>query len=248
MATFKDHFSGGACGYAEHRPSYPPELFSWLATLPAGHELAWDCATGNGQAAVGLAPHFQRVVASDASAAQIASRRVHPDISYFVGLAEASGLRDGCCDLVTVAQSVHWFDFERFYAEVRRVARPGAVVAVWTYTRFRVDPAVDAMIEPFYTQVVGPYWPPERKYVDAQYRTIPFPFEEIPAPATELTTQWSFSQLLRYLGTWSAVQNFKKQRRSDPVADLAPVLEICWGPDDVVRTVKWPVHVRVGRV
>lgn len=246
MAEFKDHFSGHARGYAEHRPSYPPELFAWLASVAPGHELAWDCATGNGQAAAGLVPHFARVVASDASAAQIANRREHPAIAWLVALAEASALRPGSCDLVTVAQSVHWFDFERFYAEVRRVTRPGGVLAVWTYTKFRVDPAVDALIDPFYSQVVGPYWPPERQYVDDQYRTIPFPLAQIPAPPIELTTEWSLSQVLQYLGTWSAVQRFRKERRSDPVAELAPALALCWGPSP--RTVQWPVHMRVGKV
>lgn len=246
MAQFKDHFSGAARGYADYRPSYPPALFEWLASVVPGRDLVWDCATGNGQAAVGLAPHFARVVASDASAAQIANRRAHPGVDYYVALAEASALRAGTCDLVTVAQSVHWFDFGRFYGEVRRVAKPGGVLALWTYTRFRVDAAVDALIDPFYTDVVGPYWPPERSYVDDCYRTIPFPFEEIAAPPIDLITEWSVEQAMLYLGTWSAVQRYKRERGSDPVAGLAPALTQRWGAG--TRSVRWPVHLRVGRV
>jgi SAM-dependent methyltransferase len=246
MSQFKDHFSGHARGYADYRPGYPPALFAWLATLVRQREVAWDCATGNGQAALGLAPHFERVIASDASAAQIANRREHANVAYYVSLAEASALRPASCDLVAVAQSIHWFDFERFYAEVRRVLRPGGVLVVWTYTRFRVDAAIDALIDLFYTGAVGPYWPPERQYVDDGYRTIPFPFEAIAAPPIDLSTDWSLAQVLQYLGTWSAVQRFRKERGSDPVAAIAPALAELWG--EGVRTVNWPLHLRAGRV
>jgi len=248
MASFKDHFSGGARGYSAYRPGYPQELFSWLARLPAERELAWDCATGNGQAAVGLAPHFMRVVASDASAQQIANRREHPGIEYLVALAEASALRERSCDLVTVAQSAHWFDFERFYAEVRRVAKPRGVLALWTYSMFRVDPACDALVDRFYEDVIGPYWPPERRHVESGYATLPFPLEEIAAPRIDLTSDWNLHQVIRYLGTWSAVQRYRKQHGEDPVGELEPALAVSWGSPDQPRRVTWPVHLRVGRV
>jgi len=247
-ATFKDHFSGASRGYAAYRPSYPPELFEWLAAQVQRRELAWDCATGNGQAAHGLVPYFQRVVASDASVQQIANRRSHPAIDFYVALAEASALQAQCCDLITVAQSAHWFDFERFYPEVRRVARPGALLALWTYETFRIEPAVDRVHDTFYRDVVGKYWPPERRHVEAGYRTLPFPLTEITAPAFTLYTDWNLDQVVRYLGTWSSVQRFIKDRGYDPVAELLPVLAVCWGPAELTKRVSWPVHLRVGRL
>lgn len=247
-SSFKDHFSGGARNYAEHRPGYPEALFAWLATLAPARELAWDCATGNGQAATSLVPHFARVVASDASAEQVANRRVQPAIDYLVALAEACALRAGICDLITVAQSAHWFDFPRFYAEVRRVAKPCGVIALWTYEKFRIGDALDAPIDRFYEEVVGPYWPPERSYVEQGYRTLPFPFEEIRAPAFELSTDWTLEQVLAYLRTWSAVHRFRKHRGFDPVTEFAPQLGARWGSSEVARRVQWPLHLRVGRI
>lgn len=246
--TFKDHFSGTARGYSQFRPGYPPELFAWLAQIAPGRELAWDCATGNGQAALGLAEHFRRVVASDASAAQIANRRPHERVDYLIALAEASALRPACCDLISVAQSAHWFDFERFYTEVRRVARPGGVLALWTYSLFRIEEGIDELLARFYSDVVGVYWPPERRYVETHYRTLPFPIEEIDTPGFELVTDWNLDQVVRYLGTWSSVSRFKQQRGVDPVAELAPALAQLWGDAQRSRRVDWPVHLRVGRL
>ncbi|NJO13349.1 MAG: hypothetical protein HC872_07695 [Gammaproteobacteria bacterium] len=148
----------------------------------------------------------------------------------------------------TVAQAAHWFDFDRFHAEVRRVARPRGVLALWTYEKFRIETPLDRLIDTFYTDVVGKYWPPERRYVEEAYRTLPFPFEEIAAPNFTFQTQWSLEQVVRYLNTWSAVQRFTRERRYDPVAELLPVLAVCWGPADLTRSVTWPIHLRVGRV
>jgi len=245
---FKDHFSVAARGYSQYRPDYPAELFSWLAQIAPAHELAWDCATGNGQAALGLVEHFRRVVASDASTAQIANRRQHERVDYLVALAEASALRPACCDLISVAQSAHWFDFERFYTEVRRVARPGGVLALWTYSLFGIDERIDELLARFYSDVVGPYWPPERRFVEQHYRTLPFPLEEIEAPVFELVTDWNLDLVVRYLGTWSSVSRFKQQRGFDPVAELAPSLARLWGDPERSRRVGWPVHLRAGRI
>lgn len=245
---FKDHFSIAAQSYAGHRPGYPAELFAWLASLTQDHELAWDCATGNGQAALGVARHYRQVVASDASAAQIANRRAHASVDYLVATAERSALRERCCDLVTVAQAAHWFDFEPFHDEVRRVLERHGVIAVWTYETFRIDAALDALLDHFYHDVVGPHWPPERRYVEAGYRTLPFPFDEIAAPAFELEITWTLEQVLRYLGTWSAVQRFRKARGVDPVEELRPRLAAAWSRPDEGKRLSWPLHLRVGRV
>ena len=246
--SFKDHFSGHAGNYAAYRPWYPQELFDALAKLTAKHERVWDCATGNGQAATGLARHFAHVVASDASVQQLENRRPHERIDYCAGLAEAAPLADRCCDLVTVAQSVHWFAFERFYAEVRRVLRPGGVLALWTYETFRITPELDVPIGHFYNKVVGPYWPPERRYIDELYQTIPFPFDEIRAPSIALNTEWNLGQVMNYIGTWSAVKRYREAKKSDPLPGLRARLEPAWEGADRVRTVHWPLHLRVGRI
>jgi SAM-dependent methyltransferase len=246
--SFPDHFSRQSNDYAAHRPSYPAGLFTWLAALGNAHERVWDCATGNGQAAVDLAAHFDTVLATDASSAQIRNRQQHERIDYLVAVAEAAPFARHCCDLVTVAQAVHWFDFARFYAEVRRVLKPGGVVALWTYASFQVSSDVNEVVSHFYHNVVGAYWPPERAYVEATYRTIPFPFVEIPTPPFECERDWNLEGLLGYLSSWSAVQRYKDALGRDPLLALRPELERAWGRQEAVRRVSWPIHLRVGRV
>ncbi|HZF25181.1 MAG TPA: class I SAM-dependent methyltransferase [Steroidobacteraceae bacterium] len=246
--SFKDHFSQQARDYAAYRPGYPDALFAQLAAVTVQHQRVWDCATGNGQAAIGLAEHFAHVVATDASVQQLKNRRDHPRVDYCAGLAEAAPLADACCDLVTVAQSVHWFAFERFYAEVRRVLRPRGVLALWTYELLRVRADIDALVDHFYEKVVGPYWPPERHYIEAGYRTIPFPFEELRLPSIVLETHWRFDQVMKYLGTWSAVQRCRDATGSDPLPAVEAQLQPLWGGAEVVCNVRWPLHLRVGRI
>jgi len=161
--SFKDHFSGHAAAYATCRPGYPRDLVAAVARLHREHRLALDTGTGNGQAAVGLAEHFDRVVATDPSAQQLAHATPHPRVEYRIAPSEASGLPDGSVDLVTAAQAFHWFDFDRFFAEVKRILAPGGAVAIWTYNLPRVDPAVDRQIDRLAHDVTGPYWPPERR-------------------------------------------------------------------------------------
>jgi SAM-dependent methyltransferase len=246
--SFSDHFSGVASEYAEYRPRYPELLFDWLAGLAARRELAWDCATGSGQAAVALASRFERVIATDASAEQIAAASSHPRIEYRVAPAEASGLDLASADLVTVAQALHWFDRQAFYAEARRVLRRDGVVAAWTYGHPTLDePRTDAALQRFYSETVGPYWPKERALVDAGYRTIDFPFHEVEAPAFEMETRWPLATLLGYVATWSAVTRFRAARGEDPVTELAQAFAAAWGNPEVPRRITWPLALRVGR-
>jgi SAM-dependent methyltransferase len=246
--SFADHFSGVAEGYASHRPQYPPALFEYLAGLTANHALAWDCAAGSGQATMSLVPYFDRVVATDASAAQIATAPGHPKVAWHVALAERSGLADASVDLVTVAQAVHWFDLERFFAEVQRVLVPNGVVAVWSYGLHQLgDHAIDDAIHRFYRDVVGPYWPPERALIERGYRTIPFPFAEIGPPPFEMLARWTLPQLLGYLRTWSAVARYRADKGTDPVIALGDELASIWGAPGSARDVRWPLAMRVGR-
>lgn len=245
--TFKDHFSARAAEYARYRPGYPPELFAWLAGLVERPRLAWDCATGNGQAAVGLAHHFERVIATDLSRQQLTQAARHPRIAYCLTAAERSSLASAAVDLTTVGQAIHWFDFDAFYAEVRRVSRPGAVIAVWTYHRLEAAPEVYAALTRFRTRVES-YWPPERKWVEERYRTLPFPFAEIAAPDFAHEEDWDLERLTGYLGTWSASSRYRAATGRDPLAEAADEMAAAWGDPQLPRPLRWPLHLRVGRV
>jgi len=248
VPTFKDHFSGHAEAYAASRPAgYPRELFEFLATLTPGRRRAWDCGTGNGQAALSLAETWEQVVATDASAEQLSHALPHPRIEYRLAPAEASGLADGSIDLVNVAQALHWFDFDRFYAEVRRVLVPGGALAVWTYNLARITPDLDRWIDRLAEEIVGPYWPPERRWVDEEYRTVPFPFHEVPAPAFELRERWDLERFVRYLKTWSSSTRYQKATGRDAVEELREELTRAWGDPAELRTLRWPVYLRAGR-
>jgi ubiquinone/menaquinone biosynthesis C-methylase UbiE len=246
--TFKDHFSGHADRYRAYRPTYPSDLFDYLASLVAGRDLAWDCATGNGQAALGLTPHFRRVVATDASDAQLSQARPHDRIDYLVCPAERTPLPGASVDLVTVAQAFHWLELPQFYDEVRRVCRPGAVLACWCYQLNEVDPQVDAVVRRYYGEVVGPYRPPERLLVEAGYRTLTFPFEELTPPSFRMTLRWDLRRVMGYLGTWSSSQRYRADRGRDPLDEVREALADAWGDEERERSVSWPLHMRIGRV
>ena len=244
-----DHFSRQAPDYAKYRPSYPEALFSWLADHAPGHELAWDVGCGSGQAAVPLAAHFRRVVATDLSAAQIAQARPHPQVDYRVASCEASGLPAVSCDLVTVAQAIHWFDFDKFYAEVRRVLKPGGLCAAWTYLLLQGEPAINAAIEQFYADVLTPWWPPERRWVEAGYAGMPFPFAAAPpAPSFAIRLHWTLADLVNYVGTWSAVQRCLAATGTDPTRALRDRLLAVWGDPASQREIVWPIALRAGYV
>lgn len=248
-ASFNDHFSSVASHYADCRPTYPAALFEWLASQCAAHDLAWDCGAGSGQASLELARYFDRVVATDASAAQIAQAMPHARVEYRVAPAEASGVADHCADLVVVAQALHWFDLDRFYAEARRVLKPGGVIAAWTYGVQQAEGEdVDALVQHFYAEEVGPYWPPERHLVETVYRTLAFPFHALVPPPFAMTMRWNLQQLLGYFRSWSATARYIEAQGVDPVSVLEPRLRGCWGEPDQLREVTWPLAVRAGRV
>jgi SAM-dependent methyltransferase len=248
MTGFKDHFSTQAGAYAQARPTYPDALFEAIAALCPQRALAWDAGCGSGQAAIAWARHFDAVFASDPSAAQVAQATLHPQVRYAVEPAERCSLADASADLVAVAQALHWFDFPRFFTEVRRVLRPSGVFAAWSYGLMRIDPAVDAVVHGFEHGTVGPYWPPERRHVDAGYATIDFPFEAIALPRFAMTLDWNAEQALAYLGTWSAVQRHDAATGIDSIGALRPRLLEAWGDADRVRRVEWPLVVRAGRM
>jgi SAM-dependent methyltransferase len=246
--SFKDHFSDRAGDYRAHRPRYPDALYDVLAAAAPGRDLAWDAGCGNGQLSVGLARHFARVVATDASPQQIASAEPHPRVRYAAAPAGASGLAGGSVDLVTVAQAAHWFDLDAFYGEVRRVTRPGGALALISYGVLTLGEAIDPLVLGFYEGVLGPFWPPERRHVDAGYSTLPFPFAGLPVPPLAMAVDWTLAQFLGYLGTWSALRPAARALGGDPLAEFAGRLAPAWGEPDRTRTVTWPVTVRLGIV
>lgn len=248
MRGFRDHFSAHASEYARHRPTYPPELFSYLASLTPEHERAWDCGTGNGQAAIGLAPYYREVIATDASSAQIDNAPAHPKVSYRVAPAEEAGIESGSCDLVAVAQAVHWFDISRFFDEARRVLKPGGAIAVWCYTLSEISPDIDAIVKTFYYETVGPYWPDKFELVDDGYRSLAFPFEELKPPSMSIEREWNMEDMLDFIRTWSPTRRFVAANGYDPTELIVEPLTRAWGNREKRRPVRWPVHMRVGRV
>ncbi len=248
MTTFKDHFSGHAADYAKFRPNYPPELFDYLALISPERELAWDCATGNGQAAVGLAKRFAKVIATDASAQQIERAQPHPNISYRVAPADASGIDPNSVDLILVAQALHWFDMDRFFTEAKRVSKKSGILAVSTYIHLLVNPEIDAIVSKFYHETTGPYWAPERELVEANFESVQFPFAELPSRQFEIRQQWNLARLTGYLRTWSATKRFIATCGFDPVDSLMQELGSVWHDRQHARQVTWPLNVRTFRV
>jgi SAM-dependent methyltransferase len=245
--TFKDHFSRLAAQYAEFRPRYPGALFELLARVAPSRSRAWDCACGSGQATLDLAERFETVIATDGSAQQIAAAKPHPRVTYAVARAEASDIDSTSLDVVAVAQGLHWFDRPAFYAEARRVLRPSGVLAVWTYGIPRLnDASLDRAMQAFYWETVGPYWPPERRYVEDGYRSIDFPFDELTAPSFSMRENWTLPQFIGYLRSWSSVGRYVNDKGEDPVVQVEEQFTPFWGVR--ARDVSWPLSLRLGRV
>jgi SAM-dependent methyltransferase len=247
QSTFKDHFSTDSAGYATFRAHYPRALIAYAASLAPAHTCVWDCATGNGQAAVPLAEEFESVFASDASEEQIKHATPHPRVTYRVGLSDASGLDDRSVDLVTVAQALHWLPHDRFFAEVRRVLVPGGVLAVWCYMKPTLGGGpLEAIFDRYYSETCKPYWAPERLLVDSGYATVEMPFNDLDTPSFAIEAPLSLDDFAGYVRTWSATRNLAKAIGRDPVLELREELSTSWGPSS--RVVRWPIRVRAGRV
>jgi ubiquinone/menaquinone biosynthesis C-methylase UbiE len=242
----KDNFSRQADGYAKYRPQYPQELFDYILEQVDGRQLVWDCATGNGQSARLLARYFERVFATDISQKQIDKAETAPNIIYSIQQAEQTNFADNSFDLITVSQALHWFATEAFFSEVKRISKPDSVFAAWAYSLLYISPEIDQLIRSFYTTVVGPYWDAERKYVDEEYNTIPFPFKEIKTPKFDMEYSWTLDELEGYINTWSALQKFITVNNYNPVPDLIHQVKPHWKPE--IINVRFPLHVRMGRV
>jgi SAM-dependent methyltransferase len=240
-----DNFSQGGAEYAAFRPDSPDELFVYLYRRIKNFDTAWDCGTGNGQAAVKLAERFKKVYATDISKDQLDNAPQKDNIIYLNERAEETSIPDNTADLVTVAQALHWFDFTPFYKEVERIAKPGALFAAWTYTRLTITPQIDNIITHLYADITRQYWDAQRDYVDEEYKTIPFPFTEIKVPPFHIVKSLDLEQVAGYLRTWSGVQHYKQKHKKDPVDTIMTALSQEWGGYGP-REVTWPVIARVG--
>jgi SAM-dependent methyltransferase len=248
--TFEDHYSGHADAYARHRPRYPDELFAWLASVIPARALAWDAGTGNGQVAIALTGYLDRVVATDASADQLARAEAHERVEYRNEPADRVSLPSGSVDLITAGAAAHWFELEGFYREVRRVGKSGAVVALFSYGPRDIDiaDAVSPIVHRFQDQVLDGYWPERIQYVHDRYATLPFPFDEIAVPPLVMRAEWTQSELLAFLETWSASQRFFQQRGTCATDEIAPDLARAWGDPERRREIRCPLFARAGRV
>lgn len=243
----KDNFSTQSDLYKKFRPTYPKALYDYVLSFVDTKNFAWDCATGNGQVAGVLADHFNKVFASDISQKQLDNAVQKPNIEYVLCPAEKTPFHDHLFNLITVGQAFHWFDFDSFFEEIRRVSEPGGVVAIWGYGLLKIDENLDPIIYKFYNNIVGSFWDFERKYVEDHYTTIPFPFENIEHKEFAIETQWNLSHLLGYLNSWSSVQNYIREHGSNPVDLILDELHHYW-PGDAEKKVSFPVFLKLGRV
>lgn len=243
----KDNFSTGSDKYAKYRPAYPAALTDFLASLVPARQHAWDCGTGNGQMAFALSGIFEKVFGTDISQPQLDNAIRADNIFYSVQPAEQTNFKDYQFDLVVVAQAVHWFNFEKFYAEVKRTARKQAVIGLIGYGTIEISAQIDPIVTDFYNNVVGPYWDKERSYIDEKYQTLPFPFHELPTPPFDIKLPWTLDRLIGYLNTWSAVKKFIASNGYSPVDELRRKISPHWGGAEE-KNVRFPLLLRVGRV
>jgi len=247
LQPVRDKFSSQAHTYAKFRPTYPAELYAFLFSSVRNKSTAWDCGTGNGQVAIELAKQFSNVYATDVSEKQLSHAPSRENIAYFHSRAEHTHFPDDAFDLITVAQAIHWFDFDAFYSEVRRVAKPDALLAVWGYGLTTISPEIDALVFDFYTNVVGKYWDVERRHIDDAYKSIPFPFRQVQTPEFNIAQSWKFEHFIGYLNSWSAVQNCLAAKQVNPVEEFKNMLEQRWNNDEV-KLVLFPIFTRIGYI
>jgi SAM-dependent methyltransferase len=248
IPSTRNWFDQGGRAYARFRPEYPAQLAAHLASLAPDNALAVDVGCGNGQLTQLLAPYFSKVAGLDPSADQIANAVPNERIDYRCAAAEQLPLPDASASLITAAQAAHWFDLPAFYREVRRIATPGAILALVSYGVLKLEPELDERFNTFYWEEIGPYWPPERKLVDTGYATIEFPFEELAPPSMDIRLEWHLSEFLGYLTTWSAVRSAREAGREELLMAFANDIAAIWGDPNHRRPITWPINMRIGRV
>lgn len=245
----RNWFESGGGNYAKFRPTYPAELATYLADLAEGDDVVIDVGCGNGQLTTLLAEHFASVLGQDPSDEQIESAVRVPGVTYSVAPAEKIAAGDGVADVITAAQAAHWFDLPAFYDEVRRVAKPGALLALISYgTPFTSEEKLTKRFDEFYWNEIGPYWPPERRLVDEGYRTIDFPFKEIAQRPMAIEKDLTLDEFLGYISTWSAVKAVKEAERTDILTTFEESFAGLWGDSSTTVRITWPINIRMGIV
>lgn len=248
MKKVKDKFSKQSEAYKKYRPTYPNEFYKELLQLTHGRNDCWDCGTGNGQVALELSAHFKRVYATDISKNQIANAPKRDNIIYGVERAERSDFEDDQFDLITVAQALHWFDFDGFNIEMKRVAKNGAVLGIWGYGLLRIEKSIDGLIDHFYKEIVGPYWNSERNHVDNAYQSISLDFEEIELKKQyHITVNWTLKELEGYFNSWSSVQNYITENTENSTPAVIEEIHEYW-KKDTAKEIKFPIFTRIGRI
>jgi len=244
----KDLFSKQSDLYARYRPTYPKELYDHILSFVKEKNIAWDCATGNGQAAVVLADHFKKVIATDISADQIDKAIKKDNVEYSVCSAESTPFEENTFDLVTVAQAYHWIKWKEFKKEVTRVCKPGAIIAIWTYYRNTTgDKKIDDAVYSFYENVTKPYWDKARKYVEEKYSTVEFDYDPLPVKDFETTLNWQREDMIGYISSWSAIQKYIKVNGNSPIPIIEEELNKLW-PEGEAKKVVFPIYLKFGRI
>lgn len=247
---YMNHFADKSGQYAQFRPTYPKTLFEYLAQLTSHQDCAWDVGTGNGQAALDLSPYFQEIIATDLKQAQLNVAQKKENIRYIACPAEKTPISDHCVDLVTVAQALHWFNFDAFYLEVQRVIKPGGILAAWCYSLPHFSDEIDVAIHHLYANILGDtYWPKERRYIDDEYKTIPFPFEKISTPAFVIERALTLNECIGYLNTWSALKEYQDcHHGKNPLDLIMNALKKAWGEPETRRHSVTPIHLLAAQI
>lgn len=247
--NYMNHFAEKSGEYRQFRPDYPTELYQYLNNTVNNHELAWDCGTGNGQAAVRLAEYFMQVIGTDINQTQLDVALQRENIRYYCCPAEKTQMLDQSVDLITIAQALHWFHLDAFYEEVNRVVKQDGIIAAWCYSLGKMNDETDHLMRKLYDDILGDqYWPKERRYIDAEYKTILFPFTKIHAPTFMIEKEMNFMQLIGYLNTWSAVKEYQRINQENPINLIYADLQKVWGEDEKVYKMRWAIHLLVGKV
>jgi SAM-dependent methyltransferase len=242
----EDRFSQQSKVYAQFRPEYPKELFEFLGSLCKSHRLAWDCATGTGQAARSLSPLFEKVIATDLSAEQISHARAPTNVEFKVAQAEEVIAADSTVDLVTVAQALHWFDFEVFYSNVKKALTPNGIFAAWGYSFFRINSEIDQILDPYGREFLAPYWSAKNWLLINGYKEIPFPFKKLKTPKFDLTVYWNLGEVQGFLESWSATQKYREAHGKDPILNILQLLKKAWGEEEIKKKITWDLHLLAG--
>jgi ubiquinone/menaquinone biosynthesis C-methylase UbiE len=246
--SFKDYFSTQSVDYRKFRPDYPQEMINFIVSKCTEKDIAWDCATGNGQVATMLSSPFKKVIATDASSKQIEAAEAKPNIEYRVATAEDSKIESNSIDLITVAQAAHWFNLDLFYKEVMRVAKPNAILAVWGYANHSISVDIDNVVLKLYKDILHDYWPAERATVEQGYKAIQLPFKPIEMPVFSMAKQINLHELIGYLSTWSATQLYMQRNHNNPISLIYDELLYTWGDANEIREIRWPVFLRIAAI